>query len=160
MVNSSSLMPWQQPEIIQLSDRIFKSFEYWLKRPLIEVGYSSEEIAQALFEAPFALMAHGTEADPIFSYGNRFALESFGFTWETFTKMPSRYSAEPVEREERERLLQDSQRQGFIPKFQVVRVTRTGQHFLIEDGILWNLLDEQEQYCGQAAIYSQWTPLE
>ncbi|NER35620.1 MAG: MEKHLA domain-containing protein [Oscillatoria sp. SIO1A7] len=159
MVKNSSLLPWQQPEIIKLSDRIFNSFEYWLKRPLIEVGDSPEEIAQALFEAPFALMAHGTEADPIFSYGNRFALESFGFTWETFTKMPSRYSAEPVEREERERLLQESQRQGFTP-YQVVRVTRTGQRFLIEDGILWNLLDDRGQYCGQAATYSQWTPLE
>lgn len=156
---SFSLLPWEQPATIQLSYQMFKSFDYWLKRPLIEIEDSPEAIAIALFEAPFALMAHGTEADPIFSYGNRMALEHFGMDWESFTKTPSRCSAEPLEQEERERLLQASKRQGFIPKFQVIRVTRSGQRFHIEDGILWNLLDEQRQYCGQAAIYSQWTDI-
>ncbi|MEZ6067919.1 MAG: MEKHLA domain-containing protein [Planctomycetaceae bacterium] len=35
--------------------------------------------AEALFEAPFVVVAHGTEADPILDYANRQALE----LWET-----------------------------------------------------------------------------
>lgn len=151
--------PWRQSSISRLSQRIVDSFQHWLHRPLIEVAGTPDEIAQALFEAPFALMAHGTEADPIFNYGNRMALERFGMDWETFTAMPSRYSAEPIAQEERNRLLQASQEKGVIPNFQAIRVTRSGERFRIENGILWNLLDEQGECCGQAAIYSQWTPL-
>lgn len=151
--------PWQQPRVIQLSQRIYDSFQHWLQRPLIEVTGSSQEIAHALFEAPFALVAHGTEADPIFNYGNRMALAQFEMNWDEFTTMPSRYSAEPMEQEERNRLLLASQQQGFVPKYKVVRVTKTGDRFLIEDGILWNVLDEAGVYCGQAANFSQCTIL-
>lgn len=155
----SADQPWQQSRVIQLSQRIYDSFQHWLQRPLIEVTGSSEEIAKALFAAPFALMAHGNEDDPIFKYGNQMALERFGMGWDEFTAMPSRYSAEPMEQEERNQLLKASQEKGFVPNFKVVRVTKTGDRFLIEDGILWNVLDEAGVYCGQAAIYSQWTPL-
>ncbi|MEO1800781.1 MAG: MEKHLA domain-containing protein, partial [Cyanobacteria bacterium J06629_2] len=49
--------------------------------------------AQALFEADFVLVSHGTEADPIYSYANYKALQLWQLNWEDFTSMPSRKSA-------------------------------------------------------------------
>lgn len=157
-MSSSSTIPWQQPEIIQLSYRIFKSFEYWLKHPLIEeVEDSPEAIAQALFEAPFVLVSQDAEPDPISNYANRMALEQFDLDWEVLTQMPSRYSTQPIGREERKQLSLAVRRKGFLPHFHMDLSMRSGQDFLIEDCTLWYVLDEQQKPCGQATIYSQWT---
>ncbi|HYW18270.1 MAG TPA: MEKHLA domain-containing protein [Nodularia sp. (in: cyanobacteria)] len=146
--------PWQQETLIIHSQRILNSFQHWLGYSLLDVSGSPAEIAQALFEAPFILAAHGTEANPIFNYGNRKALEQWEMSWEEFTRTPSRKTAEAVVQEERDRLLAEAATKGFS-YFSGVRITSTGKRFQIEDGILWNLLDQQHQYCGQAAVYSK-----
>ncbi|MBD2666109.1 hypothetical protein B6N60_01791 [Richelia sinica FACHB-800] len=153
-MNSIVEFPWQQAAIIIHSQLIIKSFQRWLGRSLLDVDGSPVDIAKALFEAPFVLAAHGIEADPIFNYGNRKALEQWQMSWEEFTRTPSRKSAEAVEQTERNRLLAETTTQGFS-YFSGVRITSTGQRFRIEDGIVWNLLDEENQYCGQAAVYSK-----
>ena len=152
-MTSDRLFPWQQQAIISHSQRLLHSFQHWTGRSLLDVNGSSVEIAQALFEAPFVLVSHGTEPDPIFNYGNRKALELWEFSWEDFTQMPSRKCVEPVIQEERDRLLAEAATKGFS-YFSGIRITSTGQRFHIEDGILWNVLDEQRR-CGQAAVYSK-----
>lgn len=114
-------------------------------------------VAQKLFEASFVLVAHGTESDPIFNYGNRKALELWRLDWEAFTNLPSRCSAEPVEQKERERMLAGAKNQGLIDNFQGIRISSTGERFLIEDGIIWNVLDEEQRLCAQAATFKRWT---
>jgi hypothetical protein len=37
-----------------------------------------------------------------------------------------------------------------------VRISRTGKLYKIADVTLWNVLNEQGDYCGQAATFSQW----
>jgi hypothetical protein len=68
--------------------------------------------------------------------------------------MPSRKTAEPMVQEERDRLLAETASKGFST-FSGVRLSSTGQRFKIEDGLLWNVIDEQNQRCGQAAVYSK-----
>jgi hypothetical protein len=148
-------LPWQQEAVISHSLRLLRSFEFWTGRSLLDVNGSAQEIAQALFAAPFALVSHGTEPDPIFNYGNRKALELWELSWQDFTQMPSRKTAEEVVQEERNRLLAETTSKGFS-NFSGVRITSTGKRFYIKDGILWNLLDENHQYCGQAAVYSNY----
>lgn len=148
--------PWQQEAIILHSQRLLNSFEHWTGNSLLNVRGSPQEIAQALFEAPFVLVSHGIESDPIFNYANRKALELWQLSWEEFIRMPSRKSAEEVVQEERDRLLAEAATKGFS-YFSGVRITSTGKRFHIQDGILWNLLDEQHQYYGQAAVYSNCT---
>lgn len=82
--------PWKQEFVIHHTLRLMNSFQYWLQRCLLDVSGSPEEIAQAVFEAPFVLVSHGTEPDPIFNYGNRKALELWELSWEEFTRMPSK----------------------------------------------------------------------
>lgn len=85
--------------------------------------------AQALWTARCAIVAHGTEADPIFFFGNRAALDRFDATPERFAAMPSRLSAEPMLREERQALLHRVTRDGFIDDYAGVRISATGRRF-------------------------------
>jgi hypothetical protein len=153
-MSSVSQFPWQQEAIINHSQHLMYSFKHWTGHSLLDVSGTPKEIAQALFEAPFVLVSHGTESDPIFNYGNRKALELWELSWSEFTKMPSRQSAEEVVQEERDRLLAEAATKGFS-NFSGVRITSTGKRFQIKDGILWNLLNEHNQHCGQAAVYSK-----
>ncbi|MCC5623322.1 MEKHLA domain-containing protein [Nostoc sp. CHAB 5715] len=89
-------------------------------------------------------------------YGNRKALELWELSWEEFTRMPSRKSAEEVVQEERDRLLLEATTKGFITNYSGIRTSSNGKRFYIEDTILWNVLDEQNQYYGQAAFFSTW----
>jgi len=68
--------------------------------------------------------------------------------------MPSRKTAEQVVQEERDRLLAETASKGFS-HYSGVRVSSTGKRFYIEDGIIWNIIDEQNQRCGQAAVFSK-----
>ncbi|MEH1818373.1 MAG: MEKHLA domain-containing protein [Nostoc sp.] len=148
--------PWQQEAIILHSQYLINSFQHWTRNCLLDANTSEFETAEALFEAPFVLVSHGTEPDPIFNYGNRKALELWELSWEEFTRMPSRKSAEEVVQEERDRLLSEAATKGFINNYSGIRTSSTGKRFYIEDTILWNILDEQNQHCGQAAFFSNW----
>jgi hypothetical protein len=154
-MSSNLQFPWQQEAIIRHSQRLLYSFQHWTGRSLLDASGSPPEIAQQLFEAPFVLVSHGMEKDPIFNYGNRKALELWELSWEEFTRMPSRKTAELTVQEERDRLLAETTTKGFVSNFSGVRISSTGQRFKIEDGIIWNVLDEQNQRCGQAAVYSK-----
>lgn len=158
-MTSDRLFPWQQQTIISHSQRLLHSFQHWTGRSLLDVNGSSVEIAQALFEAPFVLVSHGTQPDPIFNYGNRRALELWEFSWEDFTQMPSRKCVEPVTQQERDRLLAAAASKGYIDNYTGIRISSTGKRFQIEDVILWNVLDGQNRRCGQAAVFSKWEPI-
>ena len=152
-MTNDNIQPWQQNKIVRHSQILMSSFECWTGRTLSNCPGSPEEVAQTLFEAEFALVSHGIEADPIFNYGNRKALQLWELDWEDFTSMASRKSAEEVVQEERDRLLAETAAKGFS-HFSGVRISSSGKRFYIEDGTIWNLLDEENKYFGQAAIYS------
>jgi hypothetical protein len=136
---------------------IAESFARLTGRPLLEAAAVS---SQALWRAPFALLAHGTQADPLFFYGNRLALELFEVEAEALVRMPSRRSAEAPEQAERARLLATVARDGFIDDYAGVRVSARGRRFRIEQATVWNLIDAAGVAHGQAAAFARWTPIE
>lgn len=111
-MTSAIKFPWQQEAIILHSQYLINSFQHWMGNSLLDTNGSPLETAQALFEAPFALVSHGTESDPIFNYGNRKALELWELSWEEFTIIPSRKSAEELVQEESDRLLKEAANKG------------------------------------------------
>jgi hypothetical protein len=129
-----------------------ESFQRLTGRPLLGAG-------KGLWKAPVVVLAHGTEADPVFFYGNRMALELFETTAEAHIRTPSRLSAEPLARDERARLLVRVTRHGFIDDYSGVRVSATGRRFRIERATVWNLVDANGELHGQAATFSTWTRL-
>lgn len=70
--------------------------------------------------------------------------------------MPSRKSVAAVDHEERDRLLAEGAAKGFVTNYSGVRTSSSGQRFYIKDILLWNVLDEQNQRCGQAAFFSKY----
>jgi hypothetical protein len=133
-----------------------ESFARLTGRPLIP---AADDLAAALWSAPFVLLAHGSEPDPVFFYGNRMALERFEMTAEQLARTPSRLSAEFAERADRDRLLQALARRGFIDDYAGVRVSSTGRRFRIEQAAVWNLVDAAGDIHGQAAAFARWTDL-
>ncbi len=125
-------------------------------RPLVAIG---GDLPSALWEADTVIVAHGTEPDPVFFYGNRRALALFEMDWATFVRLPSRLSAEPLLRDERARLLERVARDGCITDYAGVRVSATGQRFRIEQAVVWNLIDESGLCHGQAAAFDLWKQL-
>lgn len=127
------------------------SFEHFMGRPL--VAASAGDLVRSLWDAPFAIVAHGTETDPVFFFGNAAALDLFETDWSTFTAMPSRYSAEAPARAERQRLMERVSAQGFIDDYAGVRISASGRRFRIGPAVVWNILDEAGGYHGQAATF-------
>jgi hypothetical protein len=107
-------------------------------------------------EAPFCVLAHNTDLDPVFIYGNKAAQTCFEYTWAELTALRSRLSAEEPNREERQRLLESVQRQGFATGYRGLRIAKSGRRFWIEDVTVWQLVDRGGVLHGQAAIYRQW----
>ena len=110
-------------------------------------------LREALWKAPRAIVAHGTEDDPIFFYGNHLSLQLFEMGFDEFARLPSRFSAEPLVREERARLLEQVARQGYVDGYSGMRIAKSGRRFMIADGTVWNLVDECGIRHGQAAVF-------
>jgi PAS domain-containing protein len=108
------------------------------------------------YDAPFAVLAHDASDDPKFIYANKRAQDCFGYDWDEIVKLSSRLSAEPADRAERQALLDQVARHGFMSGYKGVRVAKSGRRFVIEDGIVWELIDASGKKHGQAATFSSW----
>ena len=138
---------------------LLDSHALWLKRELIDRRGGMEAQSERLFLAPFVVVSHIDSDDPILNYGNRQALELWEMTWQQFTATPSRLTAEPLNREERARMLRQVAARGFVDDYRAVRIARTGRRFLVERATVWNVVDEDGARRGQAATFAEWTLL-
>ena len=134
---------------------LLQSYRRWTGRDLAP-GIHPENLAKTLFEAPFVLVSHGPEADPVLNYGNGLALELWEMNWEELLRTPSRLTAETPDRAERARLLAEVTAHGYIDHYSGVRISKHGRRFRIEGATVWNLVDDADRYCGQAATFSKW----
>lgn len=114
------------------------------------------EVVQYLYNAPFALVSHGVEEDPIFNYGNVKAQELWEMSWNEFVKMPSRSSAGILEQKDRDALLREAKEKGYVGQYFGMRISKSGKIFEIQDTVLWTLYDENNVYKGQAAFIPRW----
>lgn len=124
---------------------------------LLDQELAPADAARWLYEdAPFCVVAHNTDADPRFVYANRAAQQCFEYTWAEMTALHSRLSAEHPNREERDRLLESVRTQGFASGYRGLRIAKSGRRFWIENVTVWNLVDREGVYRGQAAAYRHW----
>ncbi|MBX3318783.1 MAG: MEKHLA domain-containing protein [Nitrospira sp.] len=150
---------WNRPEIIQWCQELLDSYHHWTGRELIERVGETERQARMLFEVPFVVVSHGNEPDPILNYGNQRALDLWELSWDQFTQTPSRLTAEPDDRDERERMLHRAKSDGYCDGYRGVRISSTGRRFLVEQALIWTIIDSSERPIGQAATFSHWSTL-
>ncbi|AFZ02779.1 MEKHLA domain-containing protein [Calothrix sp. PCC 6303] len=153
--------PWQQEAIILHTQRLLCSYQHWTGKLLFNLDMPAEELAENLFIAPFVVLSHGMEADPIYNYGNAQALNLWEISWEDFTKMPSRKSVREIEEGNKETLLrqallEEAVAKGFVENYGGIRTSTTGKRFQIDNVTLWTVLNEDKQRCGHAAMFSKW----
>lgn len=129
-----------------------------LGRELLPADGDPGEFARRLYHAPCVVLAHDTAADPVFFYANLAAQRLFERSWREMVRLPSRLSAEPLLREERQRLLAGVAQRGYIDDYAGVRISATGKRFRIARATVWNLLDAAAKPLGQAATFSAWEP--
>lgn len=145
------------PAVVHWTQRLLDSYRHWIGRDLIERTGEPEFQARTLFESALVVVSHGTEVDPVLNYGNQTALDLWEMTWAQLIKTPSRLTTEPVNRTEREWMLEQARVRGFIDTYRGIRVSGTGRRFLVENALIWNVLDADHQRIGQAATFSHWT---
>jgi hypothetical protein len=126
-------------------------------RELVDAALTDVEGTEAAFRAPFVLLSHNAERDPILtSYANLCALELLELSWDDAIALPSRLTAAAPERTERDRLLGEVSATGCIDDCSGIRISRNGRRFRIKRATVWNLTDETGHYHGQAATFREW----
>jgi len=149
-----SLQPYQLPHIITYSQLLTDSYKRWTGWDLV----SGRNIGYGLFMAPFAVLSHGIETDPLLHYGNQAALDLWETEWNQFIGMPSRLSAEPEDdiQSNRNELLRTAMEKGWTMNYNGTRISSTGRRFEIINTVVWNVTDASGHIHGQAARIGTW----
>lgn len=147
---------WDNPQISEWTQYLLDSYAVLVKQELIPRNGSTFDQARHLFHCPFVVASHGLQDDPVLNYGNQTALDLWEMDWKDFTQTPSRLTAEPVNREERARMLEQAQTQGYISDYHGVRISQTGKRFLVEQATIWNIQKPDGTVLGQGAMFSTW----
>lgn len=147
---------FQSDFVVRHTACLTRSFRHWTGRDLLTGLFNPLGLAKIVFEAPFVIVSHGLEADPVLNYGNAAALALWEMSWEELTRTPSRLTAEAPDRKERARLLDAVTKRGFIDDYSGVRISKSGRRFRISRATVWNLISERGEPLGQAATFSEW----
>lgn len=132
-----------------------QSYQRVLRRSIFDSA-EEQDLGRQVYFADFALLSHNTDDEPLFNYANQTALKLFELSWDELIAMPSRLSAEPINQQDRERLLAEVTRKGFIDDYAGVRISKTGKRFKIQNAVVWNIIDANGIYRGQAAYFKEW----
>jgi PAS domain-containing protein len=154
MVMNMVSSPGLNPNTLAFFELLVGSYQKFVGKKLVKKEQGPEWLYG---DAPFVVLAHNTAPDPVFIYANATAQRLFGYSRSEFTTLHSRLSAGPMERAERQALLDGVTRDGFVADYRGLRVKKTGERFWIEDGVIWQLRDKHGGVHGQAATFSRWT---
>ena len=138
---------------------LLTNYEYYFGENLLPADLSIVDAVEYSWNASFVIVSHGVQADPVFNFANKQALELFEMHFNGFTKLPSRKSAEQPSRLDRKRLLDEVLEYGCISDYTGVRISSTGRRFFIKNARVWNLYDEDQAFYGQAASFKSWAYL-
>lgn len=105
----------------------------------------------------FVLISHGTEANPIYNFGNVAALQAFMRSWHDLM-IPSAESVVLRSQDEtlRNELMQKVTDHGFVEGASGIRVRGDGKFIKLVDAVVWNCYDDDNStYIGQAAFFDR-----
>ena len=149
---------WQDiksDKLIQHSRLLADSYKMLTGKDLIPQDNDYGSLAEKLYHSDLVILSHDGAADPCFTYANLTGQKLWEFPWEKFIGMPSKYSAEADEREQREMLLREVAAKGYIEDYKGIRISKSGKRFYIEGVTVWNLIQAGKKV-GQAAVFGNW----
>lgn len=132
---------------------ILNSFQRLTGRSLIK-RISADKDYLEVENGNFVLVSHNCLKDPVFNYGNQFALRLWEMKWDEFIKTPSKKTAEPDLRESRSKMLKTVSKKGYFNQYEGIRVSSSGKRFKIRNAVIWNVKDDKENFIGQAAYFN------
>jgi PAS domain-containing protein len=156
MKSNPFLDAYHQADFLQRQTQLLlDSYRYWTGESLIS------EPAHDLMDFSDAVASHNAGDYPQFNYANHAALALFKMRDNEFLGLPSRYSAEPMLREQRAAFLAEVTAHGFVQNYSGVRIAKDGSRFLIEQATVWNVVDiaQPEYVLGQAVVIKKWKPI-
>lgn len=155
--------PWLEDSALAYARLLADSYQRLTGAALLghPAPQDDRALAAALFAAPVPVVSHGTEADPVFRYGNAAALALWEMDWAGFTRLPSRRSTEddPAVQADRDRLLAEARAKGWTDGYRGIRVSSGGRRFRILETVLWTVRDVSGQVHGQAARIGRVEPV-
>ncbi|HTI17988.1 MAG TPA: MEKHLA domain-containing protein [Trinickia sp.] len=129
------------------------SYRHFWSEHLVPADMSTHEGTRWLYEsAPFLLLAHNAELDPVFIYGNKAAQRQFEYAWDELVQLPSRLSAAEPDRRERTTFIEQVRKDGCAENYRGIRIAKSGKQFWIERARLWQLVDDNQRLHGLAAM--------
>jgi quinol monooxygenase YgiN len=141
----------------QLIVRITRSFNRATGRHLFStLDLSPSALLSAARSAPFVLLSHGPEADPLLAFANTAAIALFSLETSDLGTLPTRLTAAAEDQAERARLLSTVAAKGFCDDYAGPRRAKCGRTFTIRGATVWNVLDDAGALCGQAATFASW----
>lgn len=173
--------PYVQTQVITHNLLLIQSYFKHTGRPILDQEVDISEAIKALWEAPFALLAHDcglssspdststtdsttsspeseSESEPMFVYGNAKALALFECTWDELLTTPSSKSADPEEdvQSDRAAALSAALANGHVDNYSGWRRSFQGKRFLIKNATIFNVDSPSGERLGQAAILRNW----
>jgi hypothetical protein len=142
---------------MSFSDLLISSYRKIVGMALVPDEVSAAAAAEWLYRAPFGVLAQDASPDPRFVYANLAAQRHFEYSWQEFMGMPSRLSAEPQNRDQRQAFMDSVLEQGYATGYEGPRIAKSGRRFLVQDGTVWNLVDADGILRGQAALIRRWS---
>lgn len=156
-MNATSQIPQELMDSwARQSDALLNSYFSLFGQDLISRTHNSLQDVERLFFAPFAVISHGVESDPLLNFANKYALDLWGFDPFQLISTPSRLTAEPKAHEEREKILRETKLKGFLKNYEGIRISAAGKRFIISNVTIWNISDASGELLGQAATFSNW----
>ena len=139
---------------IEIAGYILDSHRQYVGNELIERSADPVVNARRLFELDAVVLSHDGGADPRFVYANLAAARLWRMDVDELVGMPSRLSAPPNHRDERQAMLQQAAQDGVLHGYAGTRVAKDGTLFVIEDATLWTV--DYPHGSGQAVVFRSW----
>jgi hypothetical protein len=145
---------WTEDELRMRARWLLRSYRHWAGEDLLgRVSGDDALRARALFDAPFAVLAHDTRPDPLCIYANAAALAAFELRLADAPGFATSRTAEPAARHDLRVALARADEAGLLRGYSGVRVSTAGRRFEIYDGRIWTVLDDAGRRVGQAAAF-------
>jgi len=148
------MAPWTEDELRMRACWLLRSYRHWAGEDLLGLASDDDAVcARALFDAPFAVLAHDTRPDPLCIYANAAALAAFELHLADAPEFATSRTVEPAARDDRRAALARADEAGLLRGYSGVRVSTSGRRFQIHDGRIWTVLDDDGRRVGQAAAF-------